>query len=61
MTLAHHAPALALVLLLALAAWLLLREGHRDHTRPGHGQQRPHSTRVGTAQQDHDAIEGDQP
>ncbi|MFG2670827.1 hypothetical protein [Streptomyces sp. NPDC048445] len=56
MTLAHHAPALALLASLTACAVLLLREGHRDHARPGHGQQRPHSRGVGTAQHDTDAI-----
>lgn len=56
MTLAHHAPALALLASLTVLAVLLLREGHRDHTRPGHGHQRPHSRDVGAAQQDTDAI-----
>ncbi|WP_329616431.1 hypothetical protein OG244_28290 [Streptomyces brevispora] len=59
MTLAHHAPALALLAALTACAVLLLREGHRDRTRPGHGHQRPHSRDVGTAQQDTDATEGD--
>lgn len=61
MTLARITPALALLASLTACAVLLLREGHRDHTRPGHGHQRPHSRDVGAAQQDTDAIEGDQP
>lgn len=56
MTLAHHAPALAVCALLAVAAVLLLREGHRTRHRPGCGRVRPHSRWVGTARQDHDAI-----
>lgn len=56
MTLAHAAPGLAVCVLLAVASVLLLREGHRDHARPGHGRTRPHSRDVGTAQQDRDAI-----
>ncbi|MFG2677008.1 hypothetical protein [Streptomyces sp. NPDC048445] len=58
MTLAHHAPALALLAALTACAVLLLREGHRDRARPGHGQPRPHSRGVGTDRQDHDALEG---
>jgi hypothetical protein len=58
-TAAHAAPAVAVCALLAVAAVLLLREGHRGRARPGHGRLRPHSRDVGTAQQDHNAIEGD--
>lgn len=56
MTVAHLAPHVAVCALLAVAVWLLLREGHRDRAKPGHGRTRPHSRWVGTKQQDHDAI-----
>lgn len=38
MTFAPAAPHVAVCALLAAAAFLLLREGHRDRTRPGHGR-----------------------
>ena len=60
MTLALLAPHAALLAAGTTLSVLCLQEGHRGRVRPGHGRVRPHSTRVGTAQQDHDAIEGDQ-
>lgn len=56
MTVAHLAPHVALLAALTVATVLVLREGRRGRTQPGHGQWRPHSQSVGTAQHDRDAI-----
>lgn len=40
MTVAHLAPHVALLAALTVATVLVLREGHRGHTRPGHGRPR---------------------
>lgn len=58
-TLAHLAPHAALLAAGATLSVPCLREGHRGRHNPGHGHTRPHSRGVGTAQQDHNAIEGE--
>lgn len=45
---------------MTVATVLVFREGHRGHTRPGHGQQRPHSAVVGTTEQDQAALDKEQ-
>ena len=56
MTAAHLAPHAALLAAGAALTALSLREGHRGRHTPGHGRTRPHSARVGTADQDRGAI-----
>lgn len=59
MTVLQLAPHAALLAAGVTLTVLVLREGYRGRHNPGHGHTRPHSRYVGTAQQDHDAIEGD--